>query len=237
MMTTTKRIIHSHSSLDMHKKCPQQYHQVRILKRFPYEPGPEAIRGDKIHKALEEYGRDATPMPPEYAQFAKVVDDYVTPLAGTKYFEHQFDFTADGMPISNMDWNNKALTGKADVLVVDGRKALVLDWKTGKAGYPNTKQLERMAVFTMWKFIGVDTVVGVLAFIEHDGEPTTKGEPVVTKTYTRSQLPGLVATLKAEMNAVQYDLQKGYWEMRPSPLCPWCPAKDCPNWTPPKEKK
>lgn len=233
----TKRIIHSHSSLDMHNKCPQQYHQVRILKRFPYQPGPEALRGDKIHKALEDYARDGVPMPPEYAHLAWAVDAIVAPCLGEKYYEYQFDFTADGFPVSTSDWNNKALTGKADVLILNGNKALVVDYKTGKAGYPNTKQLERMAVFTMWKHVGVQEVTGMLLFIEHDGETTTKGEPVVTRTYTREQLPQMVAVLTAEMNRVQKDLQSGHWEMRPSALCPWCPATDCPNWIPPKERK
>jgi RecB family exonuclease len=233
----TKHLIHSHSSLSMHKKCPEQFNQVRVLKRFPYVPSKEATRGTLIHAAFEALGKHGVPMPEELKHLQWAFDEYAGRFSGDKHYEHGFDFTADGVAAPPTDWSAKHYTGQADVLIINGNSAFVGDYKTGKANYPDIKQLERMAVFTMWAFPQVETVVGALLFVEHQHSTDPKAKPVVVATYTRTQLPEMVALLEADAHFVERDALAGTWETRPSALCPWCPVTECENWTPPKPKK
>lgn len=234
MTVTTKPIVHSHSSLDMHEKCPKQYHQVRILKRFPYVQGPEAKRGEQIHAALEELGNTGH-IAPEFASMAWGFNALVADTPAVKHYEFEFNFNKEKIPVGPRDWANKHLTGSADVLMLMGDTAAVIDWKTGRADYPKPLQLERMAVFTMWQFPEVQRVVGMLVFLEHT--QGSKGSPVVSVTYTRDKLGQYEAALGWAIAKVEQNVAQGVWLQKPSALCPWCPVQDCSAWVPPPVKE
>jgi hypothetical protein len=205
---------------------------VKLLKRFPYVQSPQAIRGEAVHKELELYARDGVPMSEDHKHHAWVVDGFIKPRRGDKYYEYEFSFDALGNKVPKGDWSKKDFMGTADVLVVNGTKAIVVDYKTGSAAYAKPKQLERMAFCVMWEFPEVTEVMGVLVFLDY--KVGDRGEQTVTRQYKRSDLGKIIAAFNAEKSAVLRDHSSGYWEMKPSKLCPWCPVTDCPHY---EEKK
>jgi PD-(D/E)XK nuclease superfamily len=174
-------------------------------------------------------------MPNEITKLGWVVDTVVRPAKGDKYYEYSFAFDVHGNKADPDDWTNKDFIGTADVLIVNNDKAMVLDYKTGSSLYPNPKQLERMAICTMLEFSDVQSVFGILVFLDHNPSQG-KGSQSVERTYHRKDLAKMMAVLNSEKAAVMRDLTSGFWEMKSSPLCPWCPVTDCPKYTPPKEK-
>jgi hypothetical protein len=220
-------VAHSYSSLKLYAQCPRQYNEVRVLKLHPYTESPEAKAGTASHLAMEEALRDGKPLPPDQTQYQWLVDGYKGMLAGRiNSYEHDFSLGVSGSLIAAFDWKNKFWNGKADVLSMKDAHAIVLDWKFGKDKYPDTEQLELMALFTFMAFQNIETVAGALVF-------AITGK-TVTAQYTRKDFTMLYAKWKAKTKDVELAQASGVWEERPSHLCPWCPSTQCPNW---REKK
>jgi len=65
----------SHSALKDYEGCPKRYQEIKVLKNFPFTETEATRYGNEVHKALELYIRDNTPVPAAYAQFVPVVDE------------------------------------------------------------------------------------------------------------------------------------------------------------------
>ena len=221
--------VNSYSSLKKFEDCPRQYHEVRVLKKYPYVQTAEAEFGDRARKALELCGRDGIPLPAEFTNYQWFIDDIVRRLPGKVYFEAEFSFNEAGVPVPAHMWKQKHWMGKADVLALDGRVAYVIDIKTGKSKYPDEEQLDLMAVFTMMQHPDVEEVRGMLVFLQ-DGVTATR---IVTK----DQFMGLYQKFKRVIHDIAVAQASGVWQEKPTPLCGWCPVTDCPNWKPKPEKR
>ena len=64
----------SHSSLKDFEGCQRRYHEVKVLKKYPFQETEATRYGNQVHEALELYVRDGKPIPPEFAQFKETVD-------------------------------------------------------------------------------------------------------------------------------------------------------------------
>lgn len=221
--------VHSYSSLKDFKDCEKKYHEVRVLKKYPFVKTVESEFGDRAHKALELCGRDGIPLPEEFKAYQWAIDDLVRKLPGQVYFEHEFSLSRTGSKVPPRDWNNKFWMGKADVLAIDGKVAYVIDWKTGKSKYPDPAQIDTMAMFTFMDFPAVEEVRGLLVFLQ---DAVTE-----TKIITRAEIPRLSQMHYGAVKDIEFAQESGRWVMKPTGLCPWCPVTDCPNWKPKPEGK
>jgi hypothetical protein len=64
----------SHSSLKDFEGCARRYHEVKVLKKYPFQETEATRYGNQVHESLELYIRDGKPIPPEHAQFKDVAD-------------------------------------------------------------------------------------------------------------------------------------------------------------------
>ena len=209
----------SHSALKDFEGCAKRYHEVKVLKRFPFTDTKHTIYGKDVHKAIEDYGRDGTPMPPEFAQFLPVVDALLA-KPGRKLFEHEMALTKDLQPCA-FNASNRWVRGIADLRIVDDDNltARVVDWKTGNDKYPDRDQLTLMSLMVFAQFPHIRSVSSALLFI-------VKGSMVKHKMALDDidaawwDYRERVAKLEA---AQEYDV----WNPSQSPLCGWCPVRDC----------
>lgn len=229
-------MIHSYSSLSMFEKCPQQYYQVRVLKAYPYQPSAEAQWGDYAHNQLEAAGNalvqgQRPQLTPDLSAYQWIVDKLLPSLPGDRLFEFEFNFNRGWQNVAARDWNNKFWTGKGDVIAItpDRKAGIYIDYKTGRDDYPDVKQLELMSVFMKTSFPTLEHVRAGLLFLQ-----TGKA---VTRDYTLHQIPALKTMWEQRAMEVELAKSSNSWPMKKSALCPYCPHKTCPNWTPPKSKK
>jgi len=119
----------SHSSLKDFEGCNRRYHEVKVLKKYPFVTTEATRYGNSVHEALEHYIRDGRPIPPEFSQFKEVVDVLLA-KPGRKMAEQKMALTNDLQPC---EWFDKKtwVRGIADMLIVDDdkRTARVVDWK------------------------------------------------------------------------------------------------------------
>ena len=120
----------SYSSMSLFQQCPKKYFHLRVAKDIKQEESEQMRYGLVVHKAAEDYVRDGTPLPEAFSYMAEPLDR-LKKFDGDKYCEHQMGITQDLQACSfaapDVWWR-----GIADLLIVNGDTARVVDYKTGK---------------------------------------------------------------------------------------------------------
>ena len=210
----------SFSSMKDFKGCGRRYHAVKVQQLYPFKDTQATIYGKEVHLALEEHIRDGKPLP-EGLKHLQGSADAVLGLSGTKYCEHEMAVRPD---LTATDFNDEArwIRGIADVLVVDGEKARVLDWKTGSARFPDKDQLELMALLTFAHFPEVKEVKGALVFLNHG--------KLVKGIYKRENADEMWRKWLSYGEQLDASFEADVWHPNPTPLCRFCPVEHCEYW-------
>ena len=155
----------SYSSISLFQQCPRKYHRLRVVKDIVEPVQEHLLYGSAVHKAAEEYVRDGTPIPEKYA----FIQEYLDPLKampGEKLCEYEMGLTKDMQPCGFRD-KGVWFRGIADLLVINGDKARIVDYKTSKSSrYADKKQLELLSLLTFKHFPQVKTIKAGLLFLD-----------------------------------------------------------------------
>jgi len=204
----------SYSSLQAFETCPRRYAVVRVYKQVK-EPQTEAtMHGNEVHKALELYGRDRTPIPPKYESYRPLVDT-VLKAPGEKVFETKFALNTDLQPTTFFG-KDCWVRGVLDLQVVQPKTAIVLDWKTGK---PKTDgdQLKLFAAATFALRPHIEKVHTGYVWLAHD--------KLDRETFTREQAPQIWAEFRIRVERLDNAMKYDDFPPKPSGLCKnWCPV-------------
>ncbi|MFZ1754114.1 MAG: PD-(D/E)XK nuclease family protein [Caldilineaceae bacterium] len=222
----------SYSRLSTFEQCERKFSYLYVDKTVKDKDNEFTLYGTRVHEALENYGKakaDGTAVARDVLsdnrQFDEVrkhlpMVDAMLAKPGDKYFEHQMALREDRTPC---DWfaPDIWLRGIADVLIVNGDTAFVVDWKTGKVK-DNPTQLKLFACMVMEHFPAVQRVKTAFVWLGHN--------EVTSQTFGREHLQDMWNTLLPRMDAVQQAVTLGFFKSKPTGLCNWCPAKDvCPD--------
>ena len=155
----------SHSSLKQFETCQRQYHEIKVLKKWPFEQHESALYGEQLHLAAELYVKDGTPIPPAFA-FIKPTVDALLSKKGTKYPEHEMALDEQ---LNVVDWKDPTVwvRGIADLLIIDEEDGIAwcIDYKTGSDRYPDTNQLDLMSLMIFKHFPEIQEVRSALLFV------------------------------------------------------------------------
>ena len=211
----------SHSSLKDYEGCARRYHEVKVLKKFPFKDTQATLYGKEYHTAAELYIRDGTPLPEQFA-FSKDMLDALIKKPGRKLCEQQMALTVDLQPC---DWKSKEVwvRGIADLLIVDDDNltAWVVDYKTGNNKYPDREQLKLMALMVFAHHPHIRKVNAALLFV-------IKNDMVKYQLSVDEKDPHWW-DYRERVARIEQAHASGVWNPRPSPLCPWCPVTTCEN--------
>ena len=207
----------SYSSLKDFINCPKQYFHLKIAKDFTKAPTQQMLYGTEVHKALEDYVRDGTPLAKNYESFKPTLDALLE-IKGTRYPEYQMALTPDKTPCDFED-DGRWVRGIVDLLIVDGDSAFIVDYKTGSNKYPDPKQLKLMALMTYAHFPAVNKIKAGLLFITKNA--------FVTEEYERKDISRLWAEFIPSRERLKLSYENGLWPATPNGLCGWCPVNTC----------
>ena len=209
--------VHSFSSISYFESCPRKYHQVKITKAFKEKPYQATELGLILHSAFERTIMTGARLPDGLIQYQPEIDALVK-LPGIKQCEMKLAVAPN---CSTCDYWDKgaALRGAADFIHIDGDKALVVDFKTGKVN-PKPDQLHVLALMLMQKYPHIKTVRGVLMFVEH--------KVLHTETYSSDALMPMWAYWVQKMKRINDCERTGIWPANQSGLCKaHCPVLSC----------
>jgi hypothetical protein len=209
----------SFSKMKAFKQCPKQFYHLKVALDYT-EPETEAmLYGTAFHEAAEKFIRDGEPVPKKFEYAAKALQR-LRDKPGKKLCEYKLGITRD-LDACDFYSNDAWFRGIADLIILDGNTAWVLDYKTGRsAKYADKSQLELMALAVFKHFPEITTVRGGLLF-------------VVARTLVKDRYESAMADILWKKWLVDYAmlevaLQTGTWNPRPSGLCrQHCPVVEC----------
>lgn len=215
-----KSTAQSYSSLKAFETCPRQYHEMRILKRFPYVETDEQKYGNRLHKAAELYVKHGTALEQEF-DFIKPLLDTLLAKAGSKHPEQELCVTPKLHPTGWWDADGY-LRGKVDLTILqpERRHAYVVDYKTGKDKYIDTDQLDVCALLLFEHYDWLDVVDSGLLFV---------GANTFHRHQTRREdAPRLWQKYREKIAALEGAKASNVWNPKRSGLCArHCPVAEC----------
>jgi hypothetical protein len=216
----------SYSSIKTFEQCPKKYFHLKVAKDVKDDPGEAAEYGTAVHLAAEEYIRDGKPIPEKFSFMRSVLE----PLAakqGDKHCEMRLGVakTDTGFEPCGFFDKNVWYRGIVDLLIVNGNKGWMVDYKTGKnAKYADMKQLDLMAAALFIKYPELDTIKSGLAYVVSNEFPK--------KTHKRKYLDRYMAVFDNQLDRLEAAMENGIWKPQSGPLCGWCPVTSCEHWKP-----
>jgi RecB family exonuclease len=216
----------SYSSIKTFDQCPKKYFHLKVVQDVKDE-GNEASRyGNDAHAAAEAYIKDGTPIPDTYAVMRPVVEA-LSKFPGDKHTELRLGIkrTDNGFEPCGFFDKDVWYRGIVDLLIVKGKTAYLIDYKTGKnAKYADMKQLDLMAGAVFIHFPNVVRIKSGLAFVVSNEFPK--------KDHVREHLNQYLAVFDDQLDQLEAAMDNGIWNAKTSPLCGWCPVTTCEHWRP-----
>jgi len=154
----------SYSSISTFKQCPRKYYRLKVLKDIKEPEADYLLYGVAVHKAAEDYVRDGVEIPAKYG-FIKPQIDLLLKIEGTKHCELKMGLTQE-LDACDFFADNVWWRGVADLVIINGEDAYLIDYKTGKsAQYADTKQLELLSLALFRHFPAVKNIKAGLLFV------------------------------------------------------------------------
>lgn len=212
----------SYSGIKMFAQCARQYYHIKVVKDIPPTDSEATLYGKEMHKAAEDYIREGTPLPAKFT-FLQSFMDSVGNISGERYCElelgikrgEQGEFLPCEFDDPDYWWH-----GIADLVVVGGRKAYSIDYKTSKnAKYADTKQLDLIAAAIFLHFPHILQVKSALAFVVSN--------EFITKTHEAAFLADYLGVFSSDLDRLHVAYESEVWNAQSGPLCKFCPVKSC----------
>jgi len=209
----------SYSRIKSFEQCPKQFYHMKISKDYQ-ESETEAMRyGTEVHAVAERFIRDGEEIPKKYAYLYGPLEA-LRRRQGNKFTEMKMGLTAELEPCEFMA-KDVWWRGIADLVIIDGNKAWVIDYKTGRsAKYADKGQLELMAMATFKYFPEVKQVNAGLMFVI--------AKKFIKEKYTDDMIPSLWDKWVSSFKRMEIAYEEDIWNARPSGLCKrHCPVIEC----------
>ena len=212
----------SYSSIKTFDQCPKKYYHLRIAKDVKDEPGEAADYGTAVHLAAEEYVRSGTPIPEKFA-FMRPIVERLAAFPGEKHCELKVGVTKTSWGYDPCGFFDDEVwyRGIVDLLIVDGDRAWMIDYKTGKnAKYADMKQLDLMAGALFVRFPELQTIKSALLFV-------VSGD-FIKKTHVRDEMDTYLSVFEGELERLDAAMESGVFNPKTSGLCKrHCPVTQC----------
>lgn len=216
----------SYSSIKTFDQCPKKYYHLKVAKDVKDEPGEAADYGTAVHLAAEEFIRDGKPIPEKFA-FMRPILEPLAAKKGEKFCELRLGVTKASWGYDPCGFFDKEVwyRGIVDLLILDGDKAWMIDYKTGKnAKYADMKQLDLMAGALFVKFPELQVIKSGLAYVVSNEFPK--------KTHYREHMDEYLSVFEPQLDQLDTAMENGVFNAKSSGLCPWCPVTSCEHWRP-----
>lgn len=237
----SKPIIHSHSANETFDLCPYKYEKLKISKEFVEETNEAAEFGDKQHEILEHALLNDTPLTGP----AGDAIDWVRSHTGLKIAEAHLGIDRRLRPCGYYDKELCWFRAKVDVTILNGDKATIIDYKTGKrrvpgeqrndpTAKPKESQMIRYALLTFLHYPHVQDVESVLYW-------THSGDAPDSYHYNReADAQRMIKFIRETPRKIEAAQASDEWpkdgQTNAPGLCSYCPVIICPSWRSLKKK-
>lgn len=211
----------SYSSIKTFDQCPKKYYHLKVLKDVKDGGSDATVYGNEAHKAAEEFIKLGVPLPAKFSYLQKILNS-LNAIRGEKHCELELGIaiTDKGYVPCAFSDNSRWWRGIADLLIINGESAFLVDYKTSKnAKYADTKQLDVLAGAVFTHYPQLKKLKSALAFVVSN--------EFVRKEHTADMARSYLATFTNELERLAGAEETGVWNAKSSPLCAYCPVTKC----------
>jgi CRISPR/Cas system-associated exonuclease Cas4 (RecB family) len=214
----------SYSSLKTYETCPRKYQAEKVTKEVAFTDNEATLYGKELHLAAEEYIRDDKPIDPRFSYIKNYLDK-LKAIPGQKFCELKVGVKKNDGRLVACDFFDPDVwfRGVADLVIIDGEKAYIVDYKTSKnSKYADTRQLALMAAALFLKYPEIKKIKTSLLF-------------VVPKEFIKEDFKAdwglsIFSELNGLLEAREASYTNDVWNPRPNGLCArWCGVNSCPH--------
>jgi hypothetical protein len=218
----------SYSKLKNYETCPKRHYEVDITKAFSDAGGEALVEGNQAHDALAKACSGQVPLPTKFSHYQAWVDR-IQGGTGELLVEQKYAITRDFRPTTYFA-RDVWFRGIGDIVRINGRGALVIDWKTGKI-VEEPVQLALMAACIFAHYPSVEVVRSEFVWLREEcstpelfkRSAEVKIDATIISDVWVKLLPR-VATLEKASQTLTYP-------PKPGGLCKkYCPVTSCPYW-------
>lgn len=209
----------SYSRLKNFESCPKRHWHIDIAKDVQEEESDELHWGNFLHDALAKRLTKGVALPDTAKQYQTWVDRVLTG-PGNIVAEQKLAITAD-FGATGYFAKDVWFRSVADVIKLNGRVALLGDWKTGKI-IEDSQQLALGAACVFAHYPEVLAVRSEFFWLKEDAQ--------TSQTFRRAEMPDMWAAILPRVKALQHAHETTSYPARPGRLCKrWCPVRQCPH--------
>ena len=190
----------SPTALGDYENCPRQYHQTKVLRRFPFVDTKELAWGREVHKHFENFLLHGTPLPSDIAMHHDFLADFKAQpgeLAGEERIALDTQLRKCGYFDKSVQVWFRAQVDARKRDVTRGYSH-ILDHKTGKVKTDYTQ----LKSYAMWEFLTQPDIHTVKVEYYWTQIRGTNGE-----TYTREQLEQLARANSSSIQAARNQVE------------------------------
>jgi hypothetical protein len=213
----------SYSSIKLFDTCHRKYESERVTKEVKYTDSDATIYGKELHLACEEYIRDGKPVPPRF-EFVLPYLKKLNAIPGEKICELQVGLKKEDGRFVACGFKDRDVwfRGVADLVIVDGPKGWLVDYKTNKnARYADPRQLALMAACLFAKYPELEKIKAGLLFV-------VSGD-FIKSEYTRDKAFEIFADLHGLLTQREMAYNTNVWNPKPNGLCKRFCRTACPH--------
>jgi CRISPR/Cas system-associated exonuclease Cas4 (RecB family) len=209
----------SYSHIKAFETCPKQFYHSKHLNEYPFVETEAVKYGKEMHTAAELYIRDDEPLPKRF-EYLRSPLEALKRKSGKKFTELKLGVTHDITPCTYFS-KDIWLRGVVDLLIIDGNKAWVIDYKSSKKSeYAEKDQLELMALLVFASYTEVEEIYGGLMF--------PRINQMVKSKYYKKDKAKLWSEWINRNNKMKEAYKLNKWATKPSGLCrAYCPVTHC----------
>jgi hypothetical protein len=213
----------SYSSIKTFDQCPKKYYHLKVAKDVKDSDTTATVYGKELHSAAEFYIRDGTEIPAKFS-FIRSTLEALRKIEGEKHCEIKLGVAKKDGKYVPCEFFAKDVwwRGIADLLIVQGDKGFLIDYKTSKnAKYADTKQLDLLAGAVFLHYPQLKTIKSALLFVVSN--------EVVQKEHEAMFATAYMSTMHPELTRLDAAMANNVWNPNSGPLCKFCPVVECPH--------
>jgi CRISPR/Cas system-associated exonuclease Cas4 (RecB family) len=219
--TEVKKFTWSYSSISQFKQCPKKYYHLKVLKDIKETETEAILYGKRVHKSAEDYVRDGKEIEEDFSYIKPSIDSILNNFKGKTHPELRLGLTENLEPCGFFDddvWYRCVI----DLLIIDpdGKRAVIVDYKTGKSKYADTAQLELMSLAVFKNYPEVETIKAGLLFFTNN--------VLIKENYSLDKESELWLKWIEEVNKIKKCFESEVWNPKPNFTCyRFCPVLSC----------
>lgn len=217
-----KRIAWSFSALSVWKSCRKKFYHLKVAKDVKDGDSEAAAEGKAVHDALYKRVAKGIPLPINLRQHEKLAESYASRAKVCDDLQGELKLCLNDA-LNPVDWFAKDAWVRAvvDLLLVKGKVAILVDWKTGKRK-PEFDQLMLSAALLSRYMPEIEEFHLVFEWLR-DGERDTA-------KMTKADMKDVWKKFFPYITEIEEAVALTEFPANPTGLCGWCPVSGCPHW-------